>query len=301
MSSLVRLILILLAIVSIPGLVFLCLMPIEFFQSWLIERASPDKYSQFAAHEQAFAAVVFLRILLPVIAILTITGFCFYDRLVSFLTHCWSALSALTLIKGKEKRDTSRTLLYRLLLICWFSLGLFHFAEGVGRRLEDWPWYHFHSGPFIMPNISDSNREVIRFLKASTPENSRILVLSDQKLFFLSYYLLPRKLFHPLHPESEFVLPKEFQQRQLKAYRLAELDEAYLTRISPDYILEYYEGSDYLEKERFKEDPGWIQFQQSRHGPDFQPTYNVRLKKVNPDAKHARSPQRVLPEQGVAP
>lgn len=293
--------LILLAIVSIPGLVFLWLMPIEFFQTWSIERANPDQYSQFAAQERAFAAVVFLRILLPVIAILTIMGFYFYARLVIFVTHCGSAISALTLIKNNEKRDTTRTYLLRILLISWFSLGLFHYAEGVGRRLEDWPWYHFLSGPANMPNISESNREVIRFLKEATPEDSRILVLSDQKLFFLSYYLLPRKLFHPLHPESEFVLPKEFQQRQLKAYRRSDLDEDYIARISPDYILEYYEGSDYLEKERFMEDLQWIQFQQSQLGPHFQPSYNVRLRKVNPDAKNQNSLKPVRPPQGVAP
>ena len=301
MSLLVRLILILLAIISIPGLAFVWLMPMDYFQSWLIERAGPDQYSQFAAHEQAFAAVVFLRILLPVIAILTITGFYFYTRLVSFTTHCWSVVSEKTLIKQQEKQDSNRTILFRILLLAWFGLGLFHFGKGLERRFEDWPWYHFHSGPSIMPNISESNRDVIRFLKESTEENSRILVLSDQKLFFLSYYLLPRKLFHPIHPESEFVIPKEYQQRQLKAYRLSDLDEAYLSRISPDYILEYYEGDDYLEKERLMEDPRWIQFQQSLYGPQYQPTYNVRLRKFNPDTTTSHSPERVLPQQGVTP
>ena len=301
MPLLVRMILILLAIISVPGLVFVWLMPLEFFQSWLIERAGPDRYSQFAAHEQASAALVFLRTLMPCIAIFTIAGFFFRARLIQFMTHCWSAVSEQTLIKQGANRNTSRTILFRILLFVWFSLGLLHFAEGIGRRLEDWPWYHFHSGPAIMPNISDSNRDVIRFLKESTEENSRILVLSDQKLFFLSYYLLPRKLFHPIHPESEFVIPKEYQQRQLKAYRLSDLDEAYLARIAPDYILEYYEGDEYLEKERLREDPRWIQFQHSRYGPQYQPTYNIRLHKFQPDTTTSSSPQQGVPQQGVAP
>ncbi|WP_298865861.1 hypothetical protein [uncultured Gimesia sp.] len=301
MSLLVRMILIMLAIVSVPGLVFVWLMPIDFFQSWMIERAGPDHYSQFAAHEQASAAIVFLRILLPLIAIFTFAGVYFHARLVKFVTHCKIAVFEQTLIKQEEKQDGNRTLLFRSLLLVWFGLALFHFGKGVERRLEDWPWYHFHSGPSIMPNISESNRDVIRFLKEATDENSRILVLSDQKLFFLSYYLLPRKLFHLIHPESEFVIPKEYQQRQLKAYRLSDLDEAYLARIAPDYILEYYEGDDYLEKERLREDPRWMQFQQSRQGPQYQPTYNIRLHKFQPDTTSSNSPIRVIPQQGVAP
>lgn len=292
MSLLVRTILILLLIVSIPGLVFVWLMPTEFFQSWMIEHAAPDQFSKFAAHEQAQAIFVLLRILLPLIAIFTATAFFFCYRVTCFITQCWSAVSEQTLINNEQKRDGKRTILFRFLLLSWFSLGVVHFAGGVSRRIEDWPWYHFNAGPEILPNISESNRDVIRFLKESTPENARILVLSDQKLFFLSYYLLPRKLFHPLHPESEFVIPKEFQQRQLKAYRLSDLEQDYIAEIAPDYILEYYEGADYLEKERFQEDPRWLHYLQNRYGYDYQPTYNVRLRKINPDSK---------PEQGVTP
>lgn len=301
MSLLVRMVLILLAIVSIPGLVFVWLMPLEFFQTWMIERASPDRYSQYAAHEQASAAIFFLRILLPIVAIFTIAGFFFLKRLIHFMTHCWSAVKDQTLIKRENQGDRKRTIIFRLFLCIWFSLGLFHFVQGIERRLEDWPWYHFHTGPAIMPNISDSNREVIRFLEQATEQDARILVLSDQKLFFLSYYLLPRKLFHPLHPESEFVIPKEFQQRQLKAYRLSDLDDEYLSQISPDYILEYYEGADYLEKERLTEDRNWIQFQQRQHGPQYQPTYNVRLHKYIPEPASRNHPVSPLPEQEGKP
>ncbi len=298
MSLLVRTILILLLITSIPGLVFVWLMPTEFFQSWMIERATPDQFSQFAAHEQAEAIVVFLRILLPLIAIFTAAGFFFLTPVTHFFTHCGHVISEQTLINREGRRDAKRTILFRLLLLVWFSLGMVHFAGGVSRRIEDWPWYHFHAGPTILPNISESNRDVIRFLKETTENDARILVLSDQKLFFLSYYLLPRKLFHPLHPESEFVIPKAFQQRQLKAYRLADLDPDYISQIAPDYILEYYEGSDYLEKDRLEEDPRWLQYLQNRYGNDFKPTYNVRLRKINPDVTNSFSPQ---PEQGGTP
>tara|TARA_R110002111_G_scaffold262869_1_gene342125 strand:+ start:39130 stop:40026 length:897 start_codon:yes stop_codon:yes gene_type:complete len=298
MSLLVRTILILLLVASIPGLVFVWLMPTEFFQSWMIERAAPDQFSQFAAHEQAQAIVVLLRILLPLIAISTAAGFFFLTRVTHFITHCGHVIFEQTLINWNGRRDAKRTILFRLLLLVWFSLGMVHFAGGVSRRIEDWPWYHFHAGPSILPNISESNRDVIRFLKEATEDDARILVLSDQKLFFLSYYLLPRKLFHPLHPESEFVIPKEFQQRQLKAYRLADLDADYISEIDPDYILEYYEGTDYLEKDRLEEDPRWLQYLQNRYGYDFKPTYNVRLRKINSDSTKSFFPK---PEQRGTP
>ncbi len=293
MSRLVRLILILLLLISVPGMAYVWLMPVEYFQTWMIERANPDQYSQFAAHEQGQAVTVLLRILLPLLAVLTIAGFIFFQRVVLLVDHSWHSLKHLTSLQQPK-----RTSLFRLLLISWFVLGLVHFAGGVSRRIEDWPWYHFRAGSDMMPNISDSNREVIRFVKQATEEDARILVLSDQKLFFLSYYLLPRKLFHPLHPESEFVIPKEFQQRQLKAYRLSELEPQYLEQIAPDYILEYYEGGDYLEKDRLWEDPRWVQFMQSQYGPDYEPTFNVRLRPYQkPELQIDAAPQK----QGAKP
>lgn len=288
MSRLVRLILILMLLISVPGTVYVWLMPVEYFQTWMIERANPDQYSQFAAHEQGQALTVLLRILLPLLAILTIAGFIFYPRVVQLATHSWQTLKQLTSLQ-----QLGRTYLFRVLLISWFILGLVHFVGGVSRRIEDWPWYHFRAGSEMMPNISDSNRDVIRFVKEATEDDARILVLSDQKLFFLSYYLLPRKLFHPLHPESEFVLPKEFQQRQLKAYRLSDLDTDYLEQISPDYILEYYEGKDYLENDRLLEDTRWLEFMRSQYGPDYQPSFNVRLKKYQkPESLPDATPQK---------
>ena len=288
MSRLVRLILILMLLISVPGTVYVWLMPVEYFQTWMIERANPDQYSQFAAHEQGQALTVLLRILLPLLAILTIAGFIFYPRVVQLATHSWQTLKRLTSLQ-----QLGRTYLFRVLLISWFILGLVHFVGGVSRRIEDWPWYHFRAGSEMMPNISDSNRDVIRFVKEATEDDARILVLSDQKLFFLSYYLLPRKLFHPLHPESEFVLPKEFQQRQLKAYRLSDLDTDYMEQISPDYILEYYEGKDYLENDRLLEDTRWLEFMRSQYGPDYQPSFNVRLKKYQePESLPDATPQK---------
>ncbi|QDT97727.1 hypothetical protein [Gimesia aquarii] len=298
MTRLFRMILLLLLIVSIPGLFFLWLMPTEFFQSWMIKRAAPDQFSQFAAHEQATAILVFLRILISILSLLTLFCFYYYSSLIQFTSRCWGIVAEQTTIRKQGHSQSKRTILFRFLLLAWFSLGIVHFAGGAWRRIEDWPWYHFNSGATILPNMSDSNRDVIRFLKETTDEDARILVLSDQKLFFLSYYLLPRKLFHPIHPESEFVIPKEHQQRQLKAYRLSDLDAEYISKLNPDYILEYYEGADYLENDRFREDPRWLQFLQKKYGYGHQPTYNVRLHQITPSTTFSFPPK---PEQVVVP
>ena len=126
--------------------------------------------------------------------------------------------------------------------LAWGGLAMIHFVGAIDKRTRDWPVYRLNSGAQVLPNISDSNRMVIRYLSQVTPEDARILVLSDQKLFFLSYYLLPRRLYHPMHPEAEFVIPQPDQQRPLAAYRVSDLDDEYLSRINPDYVLEYFEG-----------------------------------------------------------
>ena len=86
---------------------------------------------------------------------------------------------------------TLRTGVVRLLVASWLALGIYQLGCSVNRRLWDWPVYQLKAGQTILPNISDTNREVIRYVAGETPPNARILVLSDQKLFFLSYYLLP--------------------------------------------------------------------------------------------------------------
>ncbi len=275
-------ILMLLVATSVAATFFVWVMPIEAVQSWMMQRADANSYAYYAASEQAEAMWVSARILFPVLSLFLIAAVYFSDAVSQFLIESIALFFEQTSINRKGKSDSARTILFRLFLISWFSLGLFHFAAGLWKRVEDWPWYHFSTGAEIMPNISDSNRDVIRYLKETTEEDSRILILSDQKLFFLSYYLLPRRLFHVIHPESEFVIPKANQQRQLTAYRFDELDAKTVSKISPDYILEYFEGARYLENDKLRVDPFWIQFQQRRYGPNFEPTYNVRLRRYIP-------------------
>ncbi len=275
-------ILMLLVAVSVAATFFVWVMPTEAVQSWMMQRADANSYAYYAASEQAEAMWISARILFPVLSLFLIAAVYFSEVVFQFLSESATVFFEQTSINQKRKSDSARTILFRLFLLGWFSLGLFHFATGLWKRIEDWPWYHFSAGAEIMPNISDSNRDVIRYLKEMTEEDSRILILSDQKLFFLSYYLLPRRLFHVIHPESEFVIPKANQERQLTAYCFEELDAKTVSKISPDYILEYFEGAKYLEKDKFRADPFWLQFQQRRYGPDFEPTYNVRLRRFTP-------------------
>ena len=282
-SPMLRMILMLLVVLCAVATFFVWVIPTPVVQSWMMQRASADRYAQYAAFEQAAALWFCLRILVPSVMLLLVAGVYFSESVKQFLFQCGKTVYEQTTVGFKGKSEPKRTVLFRLFLLSWFGLGLFHFADGLWQRIEDWPWYHFSAGAEIMPNISDANRDVIRYLKEMTEEDSRILVLSDQKLFFLSYYLLPRRLFHVIHPESEFVIPRANQERQLAAYRFEDLDGKTVAEISPDYILEYFEGERYLEKDKFHADPFWIRFQRRRYGPNYEPTYNVRLRRYAAD------------------
>jgi hypothetical protein len=133
----------------------------------------------------------------------------------------------------------------------------------------------------VLPNMSESNRDVIRYLQSTTPEDARILVASDQTLFFLSYYLWPRQVFQRRHPESEFTVPQPDQARQLAAYRLSDLTSEDIASIDPDYVLEYFEGPEYVEPERVLDDARWIAFVRQLHEDHgYVPPYNVRLQPI---------------------
>ena len=154
-----------------------------------------------------------------------------------------------------------------------------HAAEGIGQRIHEWPYFRFHSGNTVLPNISDSNRAVIRYLLEATPPDARILVASDQKLFFLSYYLRPRTLLHRMHPDSEHVIPLKDQERKLNAYRLDDLTDADLQQMPHDYTLEYFEHPDLVDRSQLLSDSAWIAFvRRSRQDPTFVPPYVVRLR-----------------------
>jgi len=169
----------------------------------------------------------------------------------------------------------------RALIATWLLLAGAHWVDGARRVVHEWPIYRFRSGATVLPNMSESNRDVIRYLEAATPDDARILVASDQTLFFLSYYLWPREIYQRRHPDSEFTVPQPDQARQLAAYRLSDLSAADITSIDPDYVLEYFEGAEYVEPDRLLEDAHWVAFVRQLHEDrSYAPTYNVRLRPI---------------------
>jgi hypothetical protein len=164
----------------------------------------------------------------------------------------------------------------------WLLLAASHWIDGARRVLHEWPVYGWRSGAQVLPNMSESNRAVIRYLQATTPENARILVASDQTLYFLSYYLWPRQVFQRRHPDSEFTVPQPDQARQLAAYRLSDLTADDIASINPDFVLEYYEGPAYVDPDRLLDDTQWITFvRQLRDDRLYVPPYNVRLRPIS--------------------
>lgn len=253
------------------------LVPIEVAQSWAVGRARDDEFSRFEAFEAATAMVWLIRVALTICAtIMLIVGFNLRrvaPILVQATTEFWIA-SGNVLSSG----GSLRTCASRLIVAGWLIMALWQAGASVQRRLWEWPVYRLSSGRAVLPNISSSNRDVIRFLEATTPPGSRILVLSDQKLFFLSYYLLPRRLYHPTHPDSEFVIAQAHNERQLAAYRLDDVPLDRIQRVKPDYVLEYFEGAEFLRGEDLEQDANWVRFQRGRHGPAWRPSYIVRLR-----------------------
>jgi hypothetical protein len=127
--------------------------------------------------------------------------------------------------------------------------------------------------------MSQSNRDVIRYVQSATPEEARILVVSDQTVYFLSYYLLPRQVFHKVHPDAERVIPQPHQQRQRAAYRLEDIPPGERQALRPDYVLEYFEGPAYVDRERLIDDAEWIAFIRRLQGDAaYVPPYNVVLR-----------------------
>ena len=280
----------LLAVAALLVAAFCWIVPIEVIEQWAFDRAGQGTFDRFEAIGQADFFVWVGRIVAPL-----------------WLWICWSIGSHLAaweaygieLIRGLaaitrlavESRSTGRVSLLaslrtyglRGLLVAWGVLWLAHAVHGLGLRGHDWPYFRFHSGEEVLPNISDSNRLVIRYLREVTPPTARILVASDQKLFFLSYYLRPRFLLHRMHPDSEHVIPLKDQQRKLAAFRLEDLTAEDLVQMPHDYRLEYFEHPDLVDQTQVLSDTAWVAFvRRTTKNPSLIPPYLVRLRKVDP-------------------
>jgi hypothetical protein len=256
------------------------LMPIEYFQNLFWRTAGTDPYRQFEAIGRAEAACWLVRIagVLALVALVAILSY--VDNASRFayrLAH--DIIEATTGPYSFATNKSITTILLRLALLAWFAMACLQWVAALDRRLTDWPYYRFRSGSQVLPNISDANRDVIRYLREATPSKSRILIVSDQKLFFLSYYLLPRRLYHKIHPDSEFVIPLANQQRRLAAYHYGELDPSWIDKGQFDYILEYFEHPDSFTKDQVTNDTAWLNFVRKAHrDPTYLPSFFVRLR-----------------------
>lgn len=277
------------------------LLPADLIQFWLGLSTNAQTFAEFESAGRVEFFWWALRWLAPIAAVVSITVGRRLHQTFASLTDATTMILALTQVSG-ESRWKTRSL--RGLLIVWAGLFVWQSGWAIWKRSEEWPFYRLRSGQKVLPNISDSNRDVIRYLEAATPKTARIFVASDQKLFFLNYYLLPRRLFHRMHPDAEYVIPKEHQQRLMAAYRLSELDPAVIARTRPDYILEYFEHPEMVDRSRLYEDAEWIRFNQSRpRETPFVPTYLVSLKRYEPDQFSKPNPQNdnTLPEKNDVP
>ena len=282
LAAILRMMLAALAVGSFLLAAAVWLVPIEVMQSWAIDRAPQDEFSQQEAYHATTATVWCVRWGATAaglaFAVASFRSRTTVPHLVQFVMEFWRAATA-SHCPQTSATFLSRAGVIRLLLVAWMGLAVYHAGVSIQRRLWDWPVYRLHAGSTILPNISDSNRDVIRYLEATTKPGSRIYVVSDQKLFFLSYYLLPRRLYHPTHPDSEFVIPQAHNQRQLAAYQLSDLSPEQISRVRPDYILQYFESAPYFADQNLEQDSNWMRFQRSRRGPDWQPRYFVNLRR----------------------
>jgi len=251
--------------------------------SWVVSSAMAENWA-FArvgtpeAVLDARAVLWLARILAPLLAVACWAALRRWQR----TRHALQALASemLRVVRVKTAAGgPAATIVMRGIIAAWLLLALVPWGSAARRLVHEWPVYRLRSGDQVLPNMSESNRDVIRYLAASTPEDARILAVSDQTLFFLSYYLWPREIMQRRHPESEFTVPQP--GRQLAAFRLQDLSPDDIAAIDPDFVLEYFEGPEYVERDRLMDDPVWIAAVRQLHGdPSYVPPFNVRLRPI---------------------
>ncbi|MEX0725447.1 MAG: hypothetical protein WD065_04205 [Planctomycetaceae bacterium] len=264
-------------IVSLVGWII----PVEAVQNWAFQQVrADDVYGQFEAVGRAEAVWWLFAYAGPVLTVVAVRTWLRCERLIDGVQRLIAEVQPMLWDQTSTSwMGTATRWIKTGLLAATLLLAVFHLGGGVWDRIKDWPYYRLYSGDEMLPNISDANREVIRYLRSATPENSRIFVVSDQKLFFLSYYLYPRKILHRIHPDAEYLIPRAHQERQLAAYRLKELPADVLSDAHPDFVLEYFEGPEYVMPERNAEDLNWLHFvRQRQQNPNFVPPYTVVLR-----------------------
>lgn len=220
------------------------------------------------------------RVAAPLLAIAVALGLSRWNRTERALHELRREFLAVTHCGRQQGAAGSLpTIALRVAVVAWLLLASVHWGAAARRVVREWPIYRFRSGGQVLPNMSESNRDVIRYLATATPEDARILAVSDQTLYFLSYYLWPREIYQRRHPDSEFTVPQP--GRQLAAYRLSDLTDEDIAAVNPDYVLEYFEGPESVEPDRLLADRQWIEFSRRLHGDSaYVPQFNLRLRPI---------------------
>ncbi len=269
-------------------------LPVEVFQNWAFEYATEDSYRRFEAVGQAEALCWVIRIVGPILVFGAIRLIRNRESAAKSVQRTWQGFLTATQIFSVSRVNPAtslpvthdqrltvnrvKTWCLRGMVFLWMTFAVVQFGLSANRRIAEWPYYKFRSGGVVLPNISESNRDVIRYLRERTPPNSRILVVSDQKLYFLSYYLRPRGIYHRVHPDSAFVIAQPHQERWMPAYRLNELDPEWICQLRPDFILEYFEHPDNIDGSKKLDDRHWVQFLRRLHDdPNYVPAYSLQL------------------------
>jgi hypothetical protein len=300
-----RFVLIACLLAAMAGVVGAWVLPVEFFQNWNVARAGADPYGRFEAAGQAEFLLWLARCGLSLTALALAMAVRQSDR---FAAWCVAVLKGFrvateftTTVAGLPAASPWRSTALRSGVLVWLGLFAWHALDALAARGRDWPVYRLRSGDEVLPNISLRNRQVIRYLQQVVREDARILVCSDQSVFFLSYYLRPRRVFHFIHPDAEFAIPQPGESRPV--YRLDELTAEQFAAVRPDYILEYYEGEGYvgseqgLYRERLDEDPRWTAYWRQSEQTTGTPPFLVVLRSVGQSntAGGARSAPGALP------
>jgi hypothetical protein len=277
--------LLLLTLVCLAAAGVVWVLPVEYFELRAAANAIGDPGE---AAGQAVALVWLARVAAPLLAVASVAAVWHHAAFSHWTRQVIAQAADVTMCRPATatngSRASARSWSVRLLILGWFGLACWHGGIAIADRTRDWPVYKLNSGDAVLPNISPENRLVIRYLTAATPDDARIVVFSDQKLFFLSYYLLPRQLYHRMHPDAEFVIPRAHGELPLRAFRRDEITDDELAALEPDYVLEYFEGPEYVDRKRLDDDRDWITFwRRSTQSPGL-PEFTVVLTPFVADA-----------------
>ncbi len=214
--------------------------PVETAQQWAAVRTQSSAGANAANAGLVEAVWWFVRMISVVVLGLSAVAFRRRAGVARFVANAFTELVGATEVtrdgSAPGQRRSWQSCALRGFIAAWLALAVYHGASAVWDRLKDWPVYRFQSSSEFPPNMSGADYQVLRFLEAETPPGSRIVFLSDQRLYLLSYYLLPRRLFQPMPEGSEWA-----GDRFSKTYRLSTVDRSELQRLNPDYVVEYVE------------------------------------------------------------